>query len=49
LFISGPYDNVDAVIRQLDRTAGEGNYDFFIGLGGPPDDGWEIDDEWDGD
>ena len=48
LFISGPYDNVDAVIRQLNRTAGEGNYDFMAGLGGPPFDEWEVDDEWDG-
>jgi hypothetical protein len=49
LFISGPYDNVDAIIRQLDRTAGEGNYHFLIGLDGSPDGEWEIDDEWDGD
>ncbi len=32
LFISGPYDNVDAIRRQLDRTAGPGNYHFLIGL-----------------
>ena len=55
LFISGPYDNVDAILRQLGRTAGEGNYNFMVGLGGPLsdeveiDDEWEEDDEWDGD
>ena len=48
-FISGPYDNVDAVLRQLSRTAGEGNYNFMAGLGAPPPDEWEIDDEWDDD
>jgi hypothetical protein len=25
-FIQGPHDNVDAILRQLARTAGEGNY-----------------------
>lgn len=49
LFISGPYDNIDAVLRQLDRTAGEGNYNFMVGVGGPPSDEWELDDEWDDD
>ena len=46
LFISGPYDNVDAILRQLQRTAGEGNYHFVAQVGGPF---MEIreDDEWD--
>jgi hypothetical protein len=48
-FISGPYDNVDAVLRQLDRTAGEGNYDYMVGLGGLPGNEWELDDEWEDD
>jgi hypothetical protein len=47
-FISGPHDNVDAIVRQLNRTAGEGNYDYLVGLDGPPPGVWEEDDEWDG-
>ena len=49
-FISGPYDNVDAVLRQLVRTAGEGNYLYLAQIGGPPLDPWEEDDgddDWD--
>jgi hypothetical protein len=39
LYIEGPYDNAQAIVRQLERTAGEGNYDFVITVGeGPPDD-----------
>jgi len=34
LFISGPYDNVARIMRQLDKTAGPGNYDFVTRLGG---------------
>ncbi len=29
-FFSGPYDNVDAIRRKLDRTAGQGNYHFMV-------------------
>jgi hypothetical protein len=49
LFISGPYDNVDAILRQLERTAGEGNHDYMIRFDGPPGGEWEIDDEWEDD
>lgn len=31
-YISGPYDNVDAIMRQLARTAGEGNFHFMTRL-----------------
>jgi len=31
-FISGPYDNVEQIIKQLDKTAGPGNYDVVIHL-----------------
>lgn len=49
-FISGPHDNVEAIMRQLERTAGVGNYDFLAQIGGPSpdeweDDGWEADEE----
>ena len=47
-FISGPDDNVDAIVRQLNRMAGEGNYHYMVGVGGPPPGVWEEDDEWDG-
>lgn len=42
-FVAGPYDNVEAVLRQLRRTAGEGNYDYLL----PIDDPFDEDDEWD--
>ena len=28
-FISGPHDNVPRIMRQLEKTAGTGNYDFL--------------------
>ena len=31
-FISGPYDNVEQIIKQLDKTAGPGNYDVLMNL-----------------
>ncbi len=42
-YISGPYDNPDAIIRQLTRTAGEGNFNFLMQLNELPDE-WDI--EW---
>jgi hypothetical protein len=27
-FINGPYDNVTAIVNQLNKSVGEGNYDF---------------------
>jgi hypothetical protein len=44
-YISGPYDDVDAILRQLVRTAGEGNYHFMTQIGGPPPDEWEEDED----
>ncbi|MBV9229906.1 MAG: hypothetical protein JOZ18_11375 [Chloroflexi bacterium] len=35
LYISGPHDNVPAILAQLEKTAGKGNYDVLIM--GPPD------------
>ncbi|MEP7198528.1 MAG: hypothetical protein ABI874_01810 [Chloroflexota bacterium] len=35
-FINGPYDNAEAIVRQLERTAGPGNYDYLTMIG-PPD------------
>ena len=29
-FIAGPYDNTARILRQLEKTAGEGNYNIFI-------------------
>jgi hypothetical protein len=31
-YISGPYDDVEQIIKQLERTAGPGNYDVVIHL-----------------
>ncbi len=29
-FIAGPYDNAARIIKQLDKTAGPGNYDYLM-------------------
>lgn len=45
LFIAGPYDNARAIIAQLTRTAGEGNFRYIVGIGdieGPDD----LDEHW---
>jgi hypothetical protein len=31
-YIQGPYDNTERILRQLNETAGEGNYNFTIGV-----------------
>jgi hypothetical protein len=31
-YVSGPYDNVEQIIKQLEETAGHGNYDVVINL-----------------
>lgn len=31
LFIAGPHDDVDRIMRRLERTAGEGNFDYLYG------------------
>lgn len=38
-FIAGPDDNVAHILRQLEKTAGSGNYDFFAPMSG---DAFEI-------
>ncbi len=35
-YISGPNDNAEAIVRQLARTAGEGNFDYIAIAGTPP-------------
>ena len=32
-YVSGPYDNPQSVVRTLDRTCGEGNYHYVLGVG----------------
>jgi hypothetical protein len=32
LFIAGPHDNVARILKQLEKTAGPGNYDFLAPL-----------------
>lgn len=34
LYVSGPYDNADRIVQQLLRTAGEGNFDYLVQVGG---------------
>jgi hypothetical protein len=41
-YIEGPYDNTDAILRQLARTAGEGNFHYLMQIAGPPP-GWDDD------
>ena len=33
LFIAGPYDDARAIVNQLGRTAGEGNFDYLVSFG----------------
>ena len=42
-FVAGPYDNVKAVLRQLERVAGAGNYDYVVPMDEPPPDEWDDD------
>jgi len=35
LYIQGPHDNVQAILRQLDRAVGEGNYHYLVQIDGP--------------
>jgi hypothetical protein len=35
-FISGPRDNVDRIMRQLEKTAGPGNFDYLAIIGSDP-------------
>lgn len=37
-FVAGPRDNAQRIIRQLEKTAGPGNYDYIAMLGGFSDD-----------
>jgi hypothetical protein len=48
-FIPGPYDNVGRILRQLDKTAGPGNYHYIAMIGGDPfgDDDDDDDDDLD--
>lgn len=32
-YISGPHDNPERIMRQLEKTAGPGNFDYLVGLG----------------
>ncbi len=32
MYVSGPYDDSDRVVRTLERSVGHGNFDFLIGL-----------------
>ena len=35
LFILGPHDNATEILKQLEKTAGPGNYDYMVMT--PPD------------
>jgi hypothetical protein len=36
LFVAGPYDDAKSIIKQLERTAGPGNFNYIAPLGGSP-------------
>lgn len=40
-FVQGPHDNVEAVLRQLDRTVGKGNYLYMFQMDSLPSD-WQV-------
>jgi hypothetical protein len=44
-YISGPHDDVQAIMNQLMRTAGEGNFDYLAHVGQPPDGWFDADDD----
>ncbi len=31
-FVAGPYDNAERILRQLEKTAGPGNYDYLMAI-----------------
>ncbi len=43
-FVSGPHDNVNAIMNQLMRQPGPGNFDYLAQIG-PPDEEWFSEDE----
>ncbi len=47
-FVNGPYDDVDRVLRILDRHVGQGNYHFLMQMGDPFLDEFEddMDEDW---
>jgi hypothetical protein len=54
LFVAGPYDNAQAIMAKLERTADEGHYNYLLSLGSSPDLGndavWADDeDDWEDD
>jgi hypothetical protein len=51
-FVAGPYDNVDVIIRRLEKNAGPGNYDYLVFVDDPSGADFdldELDDEEDDD
>jgi hypothetical protein len=32
-YIAGPHDNPTRILKQLEKTAGPGNYDYLVGIG----------------
>src|SRR5947208_15359492 len=31
-FVAGPYDNARLILKQLEKTAGPGNYDYLVAM-----------------
>ena len=47
MFIQGPYDNVKKILKTLDKTVGEGNYEFVSAedMFGNDDDDFDLDED----
>ncbi len=41
LYVAGPDDNAEAIMRQLARNAGEGNFDYVVLFPGSPSEEWD--------
>ena len=48
-FISGPYDNVNAIVAKLNKSVGVGNYDYLMQIGGNDFYDYDYDDDDDDD
>ena len=56
-FINGPFDNINSVLAKLNKSVGEGNYEFimidgdddFYGFDDDDDDDFEEEDDFDDD
>jgi hypothetical protein len=46
-FSAGPKDNVNAILNTLNRTVGQGNYEYIVDINPFMDDDWDDEDDFD--